>query len=292
VQTAVLKARVHETASGSMEAAVIGAGPPIMLVHGTGGSWRQAVLLAQDLADRWTVVLPSRPGYGQTPAASGRGPEEQAAALVALLDALGMGPVGIFGVSGAGPSTIAFAIDYPDRCRAVVLSCAVAAHLASTRGMWVASIPGAVAIYARGEQRKRFKALTNVDTRAKYFHALLTDAERALLADDPILDADLTSFLRGLVEAPSGAAGLRNDLNGVKAAHRNGPLLAEKITAPTLILHGESDNIVPVSHARYHADVIPDTTLQLFPSAAHLLNLTHRRETTAHIRTFFETHAR
>jgi pimeloyl-ACP methyl ester carboxylesterase len=292
VETAAVKAHIHDTASGPIEAAVIGAGPPILLVHGAGGSWRQAVLLAQDLADRWTVVLPSRAGYGQTPVTSGRDPEEQAAALVALLGALGLGAVGIFGVSGGGPSTIAFAIDYPERCRAVVLSCAVAAHLASTRGMWVASIPGAVAIYARGEQRRRAKALTDAATRAKYLHALLTDAERARLADDPILDADLTGFLRGLVDAPSGAAGLRNDLNGVKAAHRNGPLRAEKISAPTLILHGESDNIVPVSHACYHADTIPDTTLQLFPSAAHLLNLTHRRETTAHIRTFFETHAR
>jgi magnesium chelatase accessory protein len=74
---------------------VMGSGPPILLIHGTGAathSWRDlAPLLARD----FTVIAPDLPGHGftETPDAEGLSLAGMARGLGALLDALGVEPV-------------------------------------------------------------------------------------------------------------------------------------------------------------------------------------------------------
>ena len=82
------------------EAAVVGAGPAIVLVHGTLGSWRQVSGFAADLSPDRTVVPVSRPGYGMTPLGTGRTYEQQADAYLALLDRLAITRSSILGISG------------------------------------------------------------------------------------------------------------------------------------------------------------------------------------------------
>jgi non-heme chloroperoxidase len=45
----------------------------------------------------------------------------------------------------------------------------------------------------------------------------------------------------------------------------------EKIDVPTLILHGDVDQIVPVGNAYRSAKLIPDATLKVYPGAPHAL---------------------
>jgi hypothetical protein len=42
------------------------------------------------------------------------------------------------------------------------------------------------------------------------------------------------------------------------------------ITAPTPVLHGQADTLVPIAHGRHTADVIPDASLVAFPDHGHL----------------------
>ena len=120
---------IHQTAAGPIEVAVGGSGPAVLLIHGTPGSWRQCMPLAEDLAATHTVILPSRPGYGKTPVRSGRSIAGQADLYASLLDALGFDRAAIAGVSGGGPSTAAFAQRHPSRTTAVVLICAAAVDI-------------------------------------------------------------------------------------------------------------------------------------------------------------------
>lgn len=50
-----------------------GAGPPLLLVHGLGGSWRSWMTILPALAREREVVALDLPGHGETPAASGSG---------------------------------------------------------------------------------------------------------------------------------------------------------------------------------------------------------------------------
>jgi pimeloyl-ACP methyl ester carboxylesterase len=44
-----------------------------------------------------------------------------------------------------------------------------------------------------------------------------------------------------------------------------------QITAPTLVIHGESDRLVPPANARLIAERIRDAKLVLIPHASHIL---------------------
>ncbi len=68
---------------------VWGAGPPIVLVHGDAGSWTHWVRNVLPLAQRFRVIVPDLPGYGESDALPGPiTPERLAGALADGLGAL------------------------------------------------------------------------------------------------------------------------------------------------------------------------------------------------------------
>jgi pimeloyl-ACP methyl ester carboxylesterase len=54
--------------ASELEVEMIGAGPPIVFIHGDvvgpASTWRKQ----RELAERWRLIVPSRPGFGQSPA--------------------------------------------------------------------------------------------------------------------------------------------------------------------------------------------------------------------------------
>ncbi|MHA1135693.1 MAG: alpha/beta fold hydrolase, partial [Candidatus Thorarchaeota archaeon] len=84
-------------------------------------------LLEQDLwiNEGFSYLSISRPGYLRTPLSTGETFEQQADAIAALLDTLGISEVAILGASAGGPPAIHFALRYPDRVKALVLVSAV-----------------------------------------------------------------------------------------------------------------------------------------------------------------------
>ncbi len=97
------------TASGlRWHVQIMGEGPPLLLVHGTGAathSWRG---LAPLLAKQFTLVAPDLPGHGftTTPANQGASLSGMARSLRGLLDVLAIEPYGVVGHS-AGAALLA-----------------------------------------------------------------------------------------------------------------------------------------------------------------------------------------
>ena len=95
-----------------------GSGPEIVMVHGgqpEGGS--TAFAAQRPLAERWTLVLPDRPGHGQTPAA-GPADFERDAALIAPL--LGQ-RAHLVGHSYGGVVALVIAARHPQTVRSLTL---------------------------------------------------------------------------------------------------------------------------------------------------------------------------
>lgn len=69
---------------GGLHLEELGAGPPIIFVHGVGGSGAEAWRAQWPLAERWRLIFTHRPGYGPSPL-NGREDFEADAALVAEL---------------------------------------------------------------------------------------------------------------------------------------------------------------------------------------------------------------
>ncbi|HUL63538.1 MAG TPA: alpha/beta fold hydrolase [Burkholderiaceae bacterium] len=114
--------RVIETRCGAVELAEAGEGPPLLLVHGSGGGFDQGMLAGADFAQRgWHVIAPSRFGYLRTPFPADASAEAQADQFACLLDSLGVARASIMGVSAGANSALQFAIRHPERTNALVL---------------------------------------------------------------------------------------------------------------------------------------------------------------------------
>ncbi|MEI5102592.1 alpha/beta hydrolase [Streptomyces sp. PmtG] len=106
-----------------LHATVVGAGPPLVLMHAGGPDHRSMLPLAERLADRHTVVLPDLRGYGRSTCTDparyswARYTED----VIGLLDHLGF-PEAALGGAGLGSTvTLRTAAERPARVRAAVL---------------------------------------------------------------------------------------------------------------------------------------------------------------------------
>jgi O-succinylbenzoic acid--CoA ligase len=96
--------------------------PVVLLLHSTLSSGWQLTGLARAIAEWSTVVVPDRRGSGASRLAAPRpvGLDEQVADLVALLRALRLGPVTVFGHSYGGVVALALAAAHPHLVSQVV----------------------------------------------------------------------------------------------------------------------------------------------------------------------------
>ena len=122
------------------------AGTPLLYVHGTPGSGREAQVLhhaAGFLGIR--IIAPHRPGYGGSTHLPGRSVLEWSEDAYTLLDELGLPAVMVLGFSGGGPHAIAFALRYPSRVSAVGLVASAGSpsgfSALLSRGAWTVGMP-------------------------------------------------------------------------------------------------------------------------------------------------------
>ncbi|HEX7326700.1 MAG TPA: alpha/beta fold hydrolase [Rhodanobacteraceae bacterium] len=98
-------------------------GPPLVLVHGFGGSYADWLKLAPYLTTNFHVVIPDLPGWGQSTRIAGAdyGYAAQVTRLKGFVDALHLGEIAIAGHSMGGAIAGLYAAKYPKAVAALVL---------------------------------------------------------------------------------------------------------------------------------------------------------------------------
>jgi len=92
----------------------------------------------------------------------------------------------------------------------------------------------------------------------------MAPADMAFFADEAVA----AGFISSIGEAfHQGVGGFAQD---VTVQGRPWPFDPSVITAPTRVLHGEADTLVPIAHGRHTAEVIPGASLVTFPDHGHL----------------------
>jgi pimeloyl-ACP methyl ester carboxylesterase len=261
---AALTARRVRTARGPIQVAEHGSGPALLVVHGMPGDWRQARLVAEDLAEDYRSLLVTRPGYGRTPLRSGRTPSQQAALYAALLDELGVDRAVVLGISGGGPSSFAFAALHPDRCAGLVLACPVRSGVMTAP----AAMRRACAVPGLSSALFSWLRLADAVRRARHLPppsdpAGLTAAEQALL-EEPLVREAAEVFLDERARTLRGR-GWRNDVR--RLGEPSPPWSGAAI--PTLVLHGDLDEVVPLENGQAHAAAVPGARMEVLTGFGH-----------------------
>jgi pimeloyl-ACP methyl ester carboxylesterase len=245
VQAAGIVLRVRDT--GPRDA------PVVILLHGFGSSLETWEPWAAALSERYRVIRYDLPGFGLTgPDPSGDYSDARAmVVLAALMDRLGVARASLIGNSLGGRIAWNFAVAYPARVDRLVLI--------SPDGF---ASPG----FEYGKQARlpwMLKLLPYTMPRAMLrMNLAVAYADKAKLTD-----ATLTRY-DDLMRAPGDRAAMLARMSQVMLVPP-APLL-RRIAAPTLILWGDRDAMIPFSNAADYVREIPGATLVALPGLGHV----------------------
>ncbi len=266
------QSHVVATAWGAIDYDIVGQGPAILISHGSAGGYDQSQIIARFInSDSYTYLLPSRFGYLRTPLPETNAtPRAQADVYATLLDALNIPDVAIVGLSSGGASALQFALHYPERCRALILLSAV------TRP--VPPLPVFIQTMLKTMLRSDLAFyLPAIYAPEKVFPLYgITPDHYARLQTDPEKSAMLRGMLDSAFPMSKRRPGVINDFAQAPAIPTAG---LETITAPTLVIHGQHDRIIPPDHAHFIANTIPGARLHLIEEGGHFCFITHLEET-------------
>jgi pimeloyl-ACP methyl ester carboxylesterase len=225
-----------------------GQGAPILLIMGLGypsSLWHRARPV---LAQRYRTVAFDNRGAGLSDVPPGPySIATMASDAAAVLDAAGVSDAHIFGISMGGMIAQEFALQYPARTRSLILGCTSAGGPSAIRAeRKVADI-----LMARGMTLEQAR-----EAILPYVYDASTPREK--------IEEDLSLRRRWL---PS-LEGYMAQLQGILAWEAYSRIA--QITVPTLVIHGESDALVPPGNGELIAARIPGSKLVLLEHASHL----------------------
>jgi pimeloyl-ACP methyl ester carboxylesterase len=207
---------------------------------------------------RW--ISYDRPSYGGSTPHRSATVASAAADARQVADRLGIGRFAVFGHSGGGSRALACGALLPDRVRAVVS--------VSSPAPWPADGLDYFAGMSDGTARELRAATRGRAELEEVLAANEFDPRSFTPADYAALDANW-SWFNGIVQAAT-ANGLDGMVEDDVTAMAPWGFDLTQITAPTLIMHGRDDRMVPSSHGEWIAAHCPAAELRLQPGAGHI----------------------
>lgn len=238
---------------------VQGAGIPLLLLSGLGYPAWQWHRMAPLLAKSFQVIMPDNRGVGL----SDKPPGPYTASLLAadnvgLVDALGLERVAVMGHSMGGFIAQALALEHPQRVSKLILA---STNFGGPRHIPISAQAMAVLGDVAGDAVMRFKSGLTVSTAAGF-----ADRNPQFVAQ----------WLAWRAENPVDSAAYAAQMS-IGLALLDESAAFEKrlpaVTAPTLILFGVEDAVVPAANAQLLARQIAQSEICLLPDAGHFFPL-------------------
>jgi pimeloyl-ACP methyl ester carboxylesterase len=251
----MMDSQIAHTSKTSIEYTLSGSGPVVLICHGTSSDCFSTELAAPLVQDGFSVLTPSRPGYGRTPPAAGESAALAAEALVGLLDSLQVEACSVVAVSGGGPTGIALAAGYPQRVQRLVLLAAISrpeARPSEPNYKNQAAFYGPMhnLTWSMLGLMSRLSPRSMARQTLSLFSTHDPDDSMSRLAPE---DIDIICrFFHG----HSSRQGALADWQ-----HTVGREVLQAIKQPTLVVHSREDASVPFSHAQWSLENIPQAEL-------------------------------
>ena len=241
-----------------------GDGPPIVLVHGAGSSgagWHRQIAA---LASNRRVIVPDIPMFGlsEVPSRVFAPRQQIAEVILGVMDSLGVETTDIAGHSMGAVGTLGAMIREPERFSRAML----VASPGFGRGLnWILRL-ATVSIL------QRFFRYDSRSDRGFFFDRFEAQrtgpsAERELWKDMHFhignRNGAILAFRQGL-RTFTGLMGQRDVVPKEEVA---------KVTAPTLLVWGDSDRIIPTRHGARAKKTIPDARLEIIENCGHIVQL-------------------
>ncbi len=230
-----------------------GSGPPLLAIMGMSGtllSWGEPFLAP--LRERFEVIAYDHRGVGESSRMEAPfTTAELAEDAAGLLAALEVESAHVLGISMGGMVAQELVLAHPQRVRTLTLGCTYCGGAGSA----LASPAVAQRLFeamSSGERERMIRTTWEICISPR----LRDDAElyataRALAEERPVAREVITAQMQAIV------------------AHDTSARLSE-VRAPTLIVHGTADELIPVQNAHVIAGHMPEARLELLDGVGHL----------------------
>jgi pimeloyl-ACP methyl ester carboxylesterase len=240
--------KVHYKETGAQGA------PALLLLHGFGSSLQAWDDWSLKLDQKYRVIRLDLPGFGLTGASPGHdySEEKDLAILTHFADKLGLEKFSVIGHSMGGKMAWSLAASQPERVQALVL-------------MAPDGFPDAKDI---GTKPYEVPAVTGL---IKYFlpkYLVRKSVEPAFAEADALSDALVNRYF-DMLRAPGVRGAILERSN--QTIYTDPVPRLKAIKAPTLLIWGEQDQMIPSTNAQSYANVLPNSTTVLLPKLGHLL---------------------
>ena len=230
-----------------------GGGDPLLLINGLGSDHTEWLFQLSELARRFLVVVFDNRGAGGSDTPPGPYFTAQMADdAAALLTHLGAGRAHVLGVSLGGMIAQEVALRHPDRVRKLLLACTAPGGEGSVR--------------PPPEVLKHFVRSPGGDPEEEIRRVLPFLYTEGYLRDHP---EEIEEFVRRRLAVPVSAEGHAAQLSAA-VTHSAWDRLTT-IGAPTMVIAGDGDKVVPPVNSRRIAQRIPGAKLVILPGAPHRL---------------------
>ncbi len=267
--------RVHFRDVGPRDA------PAIILVHGFSASLHTWEPWVANLKRDYRVISLDLPGHGLSRCIDNAaiGPKQFVETINRVANTLELERFTLAGNSMGGAAAWNYALTYPDR------------------------LDGLVLVDAAGWPRSEAES----ETRPLVFRLLDIDLARRVMKD-----LDLSSLIRGGLEnsfgdpsfvtddmveryasfarAPCHREAILELVSGGEERREASADLLAGITTPTLVMHGERDNLIPSAHGEKFAAAIPGAVLKLYAGVGHLPQEEIADLSASDLRAFLDSH--
>jgi 3-oxoadipate enol-lactonase len=251
-----------------------GAGDPLLVITGFAVSSAVLAPLVDLYGTRLRCITYDHPGSGRSSKRSlPLSTAQLAASAIRVLDELGIEAAHVAGLSMGGIVAQELALRHPQRVRGLILMST------SSRGLVTPAQPRRLAMATArvvgGSLRRRRLWLGPA--------VFSSGFEKREPARAEVMLGSVTNHLA----APWGIAAQL-----CATARHNRARDLHRIGAPTLVLHGERDILVPVANAHRLAQAIPGADLHVFPGVGHAFEYERPDETFAVICDWLDRRAR
>lgn len=258
-----------DTPLGAIQVFRAGTGDPLVYLHSAGGEPTNPAI--EELADSYSVLVPVFPGFGESEGIEAiDGMEDAVFHLLDVWALLGLEDPAVLGLSLGGWMAAELATRYPEKVGGMVLVNPVGLHL---DGAPIAEMfgrpPSELARMLFADQSHPIAAAMHA------MEEFTGDVGRQV--EVPL------EMVLPMWKAMSATARIGWDpyLHNPKLRGR-----LRRITAPTLVVRGEQDGLVPAAHAETYAAEIPDARFEVIAGAAHWLPFEKPAELAALVRAF------
>ncbi|GAC1336879.1 MAG: alpha/beta fold hydrolase [Candidatus Dormibacteria bacterium] len=253
----------------------VGSGPVVVLLHGIGHNiygWRKTIGPLASAGFR--VMAVDLPGFGRSDAPEKIDPDTYMQVLVDWLDLHCIERASFVGNSMGGAISATFAALHPDRVERIALLDPSGFGREVSWWLRLASVAPLQRLLPHRVSRLQVRTAL----RQVYFNpALIEDAEVDRLTEDFSRPGVLQTF-QAIAAMALGLRGLRSDFS-IDA-------LPSRIEAPTLVVWGDHDRIIPVAHLELARQAIPHAETVIFERCGHCPQLERPRLLNERLRRF------